>query len=447
MATVPKHQHDALAAKHKELIATLGQLQKDFDIAHKYAEFQREEIRKQEEVNAKLRLELEEQGGGSYAMVVNGKTVDDSTIKNYASTLDRQIGNFAKDLTVLFEQRRFPALQSSEALKAPALLPLLQAIGHDIPAVADNTPFRRQLDVGLDNTLGVMLQAFVRHAFSLVLADNLVNEFFVTESREVNVGLAEIHQAIKTVLPKPASIWRLQTFKVAKAQLSPGAMQALISYRLPALASIIAPTPNSLPQSFGQLLEGGRLWGRMVHGAKDDHGGFYRAYVPKLGEPLDPGRVAEVDKRCLRTETGSVDVVGACLFPGLIKETPLDGARGGGMSSVVIRRAIVYCECSIMPRSASAQPAGMGRRAGSISSQQTVPAYEPQQNQQQQQWQQQQQQPQQQQFQQQPPSPPPPPPAPAPSMFQGFTNGYQNGVGGFHNGQPLAEKPGHNVNY
>lgn len=91
--------------------------------------------------------------------------------------------------------------------------------------------------------------------------------------------------------PKPAAIWRLQTFRVAKIDLSPGVLHDILAARLPALTGLIAPSPSPLPTALLKLLEGGRLFGRMMHGTRDSSGGFYKAFLPSFGEPLDNARV------------------------------------------------------------------------------------------------------------------------------------------------------------
>lgn len=90
--------------------------------------------------------------------------------------------------------------------------------------------------------------------------------------------------------------------------------------------------------------------------------------MPELGSALDPSKL-ELIKKCYRTERGEPERVGACLFPGLVKESAVDTgpmemgqlvgqlslngeARGAAAARpkgretrpVVVRRAQVICE-------------------------------------------------------------------------------------------------------
>lgn len=62
----------------------------------------------------------------------------------------------------------------------------------------------------------------------------------------------------------------------------------------------------------------------MLHSSSSSSGGisdaFYRAFVPELGSTLYPRQI-ELVKRCLRSERGELDRVGATIFPGLVKVT------------------------------------------------------------------------------------------------------------------------------
>jgi hypothetical protein len=59
----------------------------------------------------------------------------------------------------------------------------------------------------------------------------------------------------------------------------------------------------------------------MLHGSGANQSDtFYRAFVPEIGSALFPRQI-ELVKRCLKSERGEVDRVGATIFPGLVKVT------------------------------------------------------------------------------------------------------------------------------
>lgn len=69
------------------------------------------------------------------------------------------------------------------------------------------------------------------------------------------------------------------------------------------------------------ILESAYSFSRMLHGSGSGLGdAFYRAFVPELGSTLYPRQI-ELVKRCLRSERGEADRVGATIFPGLVKVT------------------------------------------------------------------------------------------------------------------------------
>src|SRR6202012_3078882 len=65
------------------------------------------------------------------------------------------------------------------------------------------------------------------------------------------------------------------------------------------------------------ILEHAYTFSRMLHGSASGDAS-YKAFVPELGSALYPRQV-ELVKRCMKSERGEVDVVGATLFPGLVK--------------------------------------------------------------------------------------------------------------------------------
>lgn len=61
-------------------------------------------------------------------------------------------------------------------------------------------------------------------------------------------------------------------------------------------------------------------------------------------------RQVELVKRCVMSERGEVDRVGACVFPGLVKVSRSTVAPGQGeleTTQTVVRRAQVICGCAL----------------------------------------------------------------------------------------------------
>jgi len=85
----------------------------------------------------------------------------------------------------------------------------------------------------------------------------------------------------------------------------------------------------------------------MLHGAgSTTNDAFYRAFVPELGSVLYPRQI-ELVKRCLKSERGELDRVGATIFPGLGKVSRSASAQEGENTYTVVRRAQVICECAL----------------------------------------------------------------------------------------------------
>ena len=132
-----------------------------------------------------------------------------------------------------------------------------------------------------------------------------------------------------------------------------------------ALMQVLGPEedPNSLIRKAYPILEAAYEFSRMLHGAPSTAGGttdaFYRAFVPDLGNVLHPSQI-ELLKRCIKSERGEVDRVGATVFPGLVKVTRgKSAANGSGAphTQTVVRRAQVICECALGICSAPQNPA------------------------------------------------------------------------------------------
>jgi hypothetical protein len=81
-----------------------------------------------------------------------------------------------------------------------------------------------------------------------------------------------------------------------------------------------------IPASGGiSILESAYAFSRMLHGSGANQSDtFYRAFVPEIGSALFPRQI-ELVKRCLKSERGEMDRVGATIFPGLVKVTRTGG--------------------------------------------------------------------------------------------------------------------------
>ena len=203
---------------------------------------------------------------------------------------------------------------------------------------------------------------------------------------------------------------------------------SLFREHMPHVFSLINPgAPNSIAPELETVLDASYLYSRMLHksyspGGALEGSGFYRSFVCQVGSPLDPTQLGkppfrcvervfcsppltlrapypELIKKCYRTERGQCHIlvraclgdrtpspsgkcarlylttsscarageperVGACLFPGLVKETAVDTTplphisirHGPGAHNartiqkkretrtLVVRRAQVICE-------------------------------------------------------------------------------------------------------
>lgn len=108
--------------------------------------------------------------------------------------------------------------------------------------------------------------------------------------------------------------------------------QSILLEQVPGLMQVLSQN-GSIPPSAGTgILESAYEFSRMLHGSNSTSGGsadaFYRAFVPELGSRLYPRQI-ELVKRCLRSERGEPDRVGATIFPGLVKVTRGPMTPGG----------------------------------------------------------------------------------------------------------------------
>lgn len=105
---------------------------------------------------------------------------------------------------------------------------------------------------------------------------------------------------------------------------------------------------NTLPSSGGiSILDSAYTFSRMLHSSistSTSGDAFYRAFVPELGSMLYPRQI-ELVKRCMKSERGEQDRVGATIFPGLVKVTKglvqPNGTVGGNLQVRVLHIIII----------------------------------------------------------------------------------------------------------
>ena len=128
-----------------------------------------------------------------------------------------------------------------------------------------------------------------------------------------------------------------------------------LSEHMPALMELLCPEDKDDGVSRGAhaILEAAYTFSRMLHGSPSSSAGstdaFYRAFVPELGSMLYPSQI-ELVKRCLKSERGEQDRVGATVFPGLVKVTrgpPGPNGQATAHVQTVVRRAQASCECAL----------------------------------------------------------------------------------------------------
>lgn len=127
----------------------------------------------------------------------------------------------------------------------------------------------------------------------------------------------------------------------------------IMTETIPNLSRLLSVDGKTPPQTCIQILDSAYAFSRMLHGSRSTSGGttdaFYRAFVPELGSVLHPRQI-ELIKRCVKSERGEPDRVGACVFPGLVKisrGTVGEGGKSNEDSQTVVRRAQVVCQCAL----------------------------------------------------------------------------------------------------
>ena len=158
-----------------------------------------------------------------------------------------------------------------------------------------------------------------------------------------------------------ASVWRRQTFSAAVETFTPEMSQLILDENMPNLTKVLKlypasdPAAHQSPNSVTRVLEAAYEFSRMLHGSASSAGGtvdaFYRAFVPELASTLYPRQI-ELVKRCLTSERGESDRVGATIFPGLVKVSrgptaPNENPDANNVVQTVVRRAQVICECAL----------------------------------------------------------------------------------------------------
>jgi len=270
------------------------------------------QLEEQEQQVAQLRARIELLEGGSGLQMPGGNSVDDFSIKNGASQLDKLINRYASDI---IRQPPAPIHLICEA----ALSDIVS--GAEAASIFSGTPMQ--------------VQCLLRHALAETISEGFINCLIVTNSKEANIQLTRIHEHIFARDPTVAAVWRRQTFSAAVETCTPEMAQSVLTEQIPHLTHLLSKV---LPSA---VLDSAYHFSRMLHGTAGSGDAFYRAFVPELGSTLYPRQI-ELVKRCLKNERGEVDRVGSTMFPGLVK-VGLDNVH------TVVRRAQVICECAMNP--------------------------------------------------------------------------------------------------
>ncbi|PAV16203.1 hypothetical protein PNOK_0782300 [Pyrrhoderma noxium] len=300
----------------------------NFRIAHEKVEQQRVQLQEQEKQIGELReriVNLEGREGntivGSIGLNQGGTSVDDWSIKNTASKLEKQINRWA-----------------AEVIRVPPI-PLNSIRDTCLFAIAGNEmPEDTQGDAS-----PMLVQSLLRHALAETISEAVVNCLIVTSSGEANVQLTRIHEHLFSRDPTVASVWRRQTFSAAVEACPPDLCTQFLTETAPELARLF-------------IAENGLLVPPLI--ALMDSAVGFSPFVPELGSVLYPRQV-ELIKRCMKSENGMQDYVGATVFPGLVKVS--NGPKGADgkseMIQTVVRRAQVICACALAPRPTAPKPA------------------------------------------------------------------------------------------
>ncbi|THG98737.1 hypothetical protein EW026_g3503 [Hermanssonia centrifuga] len=311
----------------------------NFRIAHEKVEEQRGQLQEQEKQVALLRARIALLEGTNDPKIakpgVSADSVDDFSIRNSASQLERLINGWAASVV------NHPPADLTEIRQA-ALLDVYDGYP------PEPSPYLAQ-------ATAIQTMSLLRHGMSKTISEGTINCLIVTDSPEANIQLTRIHEHIFSRDATVAAVWRRQTFSAAVDSCSADMSRFFLSEGMPALTNILGPEDKegSLISTAFPILQAGYEFSRMLHGSPSSSGGtidaFYRAFVPELGNMLHPQQV-ELVKRCQKTERGEPDRVGATVFPGLVKVTRGVSSPNGEASphvQTVVRRAQVICECAL----------------------------------------------------------------------------------------------------
>ncbi|KAH8833980.1 hypothetical protein DL96DRAFT_1578988 [Flagelloscypha sp. PMI_526] len=293
-----------------------------FRIAHEKVEQQRAQLEEQEKQVAELRARIKshEGGDGIKHTTRGGSSVDDFSIKTAASQLDKLINRWASSLV----QNPSSPLDT-----------ICQAILTDVHVSDPDMQF---------SSTTMQTSCLLRHALSETISEGIINCLIVTNSTEANTQLTRLHEHLFNKDPTVASVWRRQTFSAAVSSCTPELSRQILADNVPSLTKLLLTIPSSNNVS---ILDSAYDFSRMLHGSNTSSSGdaFYKAFVPELGSALLPAQI-ELVKRCMKSERGEVDRVGATMFPGLVKISR--GPKGSpNPIQTVVRRAQVVCECAV----------------------------------------------------------------------------------------------------
>jgi len=166
----PQHhtQHDVVSGEQYRYALT------NFRIAHEKVEEQRRQLEEQEKQVALLRARIATLEGGREAAARSnqgGSSVDDFSIKNSASKLERLINRWAADIV-----RAPPA--PIDQLYNLIMSDLMQGEAPPVAGIAT----------------GMQVQNLLRHVMSEAISEGIINCLIVTDSTEANIQLSRIHE-------------------------------------------------------------------------------------------------------------------------------------------------------------------------------------------------------------------------------------------------------------
>ncbi|KZP00339.1 hypothetical protein CALVIDRAFT_548284 [Calocera viscosa TUFC12733] len=305
----------------------------NFRIAHDEVEKQRRQLEEQERQVAVLRDRISTLEGNQLTRgpQVNNRgtsSVDDQSIRHAASRLAAHINRWAGELV------RTPPVPLNEM--RDGILSDLYGYPMQDPTMPPS----------------IQVQNLLRHILSEAIAEGIINCLIVTNSTEANIHLTRIHDNLFSRDPLVACVWRRQTFSAAVESFTPEMGANILQEHMRSLSALLSPAERPM-QDLHEILNAAYAFSRMLHAGQSGSSmdAFYRAFVPELGHPLDPGQL-ELTRRCMKSERGEVDSVGATVFPGLVKVTlaPAGGATDDGSNTIstVVRRAQVICQCALV---------------------------------------------------------------------------------------------------